>query len=500
MYDTHDLRHVENMLDSLPITDENVNLTLNIPSQEDIVRTRCVSLDVQNQSQSSLPLIHRMPDEMLGEIFLACLSPHCTREALKDQDRQFPILPMFVCRRWRNVAVSTPRLWTQLDIDIPRTKRVSLRRQQIQDQIARSGVCPLDVSIWFPEVCGRQWEETDGPRYDKANQLTGPLFSEQHRWRSVRLEGASQITEILTQLNPSKLTALEEVELNLDGKFYSSLPADFLQAPKLKHLGLRRRLTVPTILSTPWHRLIHLSFTVWEMPDSSPTQTLAEMLALCQNLTSCFIRLYGWVYRTPDTTESDHYPLIRLPNLSTLKIYEGKPSSIHTSWDLPRLRDVEFHVTEVIPPHDQSASLRAIIERTEGTIQKLTTQIDMHKQGDLIGCLDRCTDLRSLVLELPPPIHVGSQAGWGYALAYPTEPEGLPHDDLLECLMPGHGPGNTTRCPKLESFRWCTERQDVSKLKHIVVNFGNDWKETKMLESLEKLSAFIEDGLVVEFL
>lgn len=506
----------ENMLDDVTIIDEDVAFTQT--SQEEVTQVPNFLLDSNSPHQASLPPIHRMPDEMLGEIFMACLSTNHRREATDDTGR-FPALAMRICRRWRDVTISTPRLWTQLDVDIQRTKCTSLRRRQIQEQIARSGACPLDIFIRFPEVCGPQWEEIDGPRYDKANQLTDPLFSELHRWRSVHLEGAAQITEVLTGLDPSKLTALEEIELNLDGKFYASLPADFLQAPKLKHLGLGRRLTIPTMLSTPWHRLTHLSFTVWGMPDSSPTQTLAETLALCQNLTSCFIRLYGWVYRSPDTTESDRYPLIRLPNLSTLRIYEGKPSNIHTSWELPRLRDVEFHVTEIIPPHDNSASLRAIVERTEGSIQTLTTQIDMHKQGDLIGCLDRCTDLRSLVLELPPPIHVGSQAGSGYSLAYPTEPEGLPHDDLLESLMPGHGPNNTTRCPKLESFR-CEQRSvfsdrmlvdfiasrqrktypDVSKLKHVMVNFGNQWKETELLKMLSNLSIFIEEGLIVEFL
>ncbi|KAG2738844.1 hypothetical protein P692DRAFT_20757495, partial [Suillus brevipes Sb2] len=58
-------------------------------------------------SANSSP-VHRLPTEILSEIFLLCFP--------QDQPGLAPLLLSTVCRRWREVAVGFPKLWCMLQL------------------------------------------------------------------------------------------------------------------------------------------------------------------------------------------------------------------------------------------------------------------------------------------------------------------------------------------------------------------------------------------------
>ncbi|KAJ7639573.1 hypothetical protein FB45DRAFT_705224, partial [Roridomyces roridus] len=52
-----------------------------------------------------------LPKEITTDIFLRCLPDTV---GTHPNDRRFPLLPLYVCRAWRDVALSTPTLWVSL--------------------------------------------------------------------------------------------------------------------------------------------------------------------------------------------------------------------------------------------------------------------------------------------------------------------------------------------------------------------------------------------------
>ncbi|KAI6116251.1 hypothetical protein F5141DRAFT_1212859 [Pisolithus sp. B1] len=59
--------------------------------------------------------IRRIPPEVLGEIFYRCLP---TAPYVTPRDVESPMVLTQVCRHWRAVAMSTPRLWTSITLHV----------------------------------------------------------------------------------------------------------------------------------------------------------------------------------------------------------------------------------------------------------------------------------------------------------------------------------------------------------------------------------------------
>jgi len=68
------------------------------------------------------PARYSLPSELLGEIFLRCLPQ--TNYVTPSLD-ECPIVLTRVCRHWRAVALSTPRLWASLSISLLRADTTS---------------------------------------------------------------------------------------------------------------------------------------------------------------------------------------------------------------------------------------------------------------------------------------------------------------------------------------------------------------------------------------
>ncbi|KAJ7152914.1 hypothetical protein C8R46DRAFT_1228473 [Mycena filopes] len=62
--------------------------------------------------------VHRLPVELLGEIFLACLPPD---KYTRANAKLAPLVVSWVCTSWRNIALSLPKLWSSLALEPPHT-------------------------------------------------------------------------------------------------------------------------------------------------------------------------------------------------------------------------------------------------------------------------------------------------------------------------------------------------------------------------------------------
>jgi hypothetical protein len=86
----------------------------------------------------------RFPLEILGEIFVQCAHKSIT------EARVIPLRTSSVCKRWRQAAFSTPRLWYLLFVHQGLRDPEQMARHWIQ----RSGICPLDVHVMIDSING----------------------------------------------------------------------------------------------------------------------------------------------------------------------------------------------------------------------------------------------------------------------------------------------------------------------------------------------------------
>ncbi|KAF7366750.1 F-box domain-containing protein [Mycena sanguinolenta] len=91
-------------------------------------------------TQRELNAIHvpiaALPFELSSEIFLQCLPPSPS----PNKPYEAPMLLMNVCRAWTQVALSTPLLWTSIDL---RCQRVD----GLQFWLDRAQHCPLSITL-----------------------------------------------------------------------------------------------------------------------------------------------------------------------------------------------------------------------------------------------------------------------------------------------------------------------------------------------------------------
>jgi hypothetical protein len=123
----------------------------------------------QINSTHNQDLFCRMPNEVLGHIFEDCGSSYALHIGA-------------VCRKWRRIARSTPRLWTIINIrlvhDIPSLNSTLIFAQEWLD---RSGQLPLTIHV------------TASPSNDVTLQMSAmeaviELINEYaHRWQDLQL-------------------------------------------------------------------------------------------------------------------------------------------------------------------------------------------------------------------------------------------------------------------------------------------------------------------------
>ncbi|KAJ7202487.1 hypothetical protein C8J57DRAFT_1102074 [Mycena rebaudengoi] len=107
---------------------------------------RASLLDYRAQNKAVISPHRRIPPEILGEIFLLTL-PVRVQEAVFSTIGDSPWVLTHVCRRWREVAVSAPFLWSRVATDYFKKPRFSIPMIETQIQRANGdpGTTPLGI-------------------------------------------------------------------------------------------------------------------------------------------------------------------------------------------------------------------------------------------------------------------------------------------------------------------------------------------------------------------
>ncbi|KAJ7895664.1 hypothetical protein B0H14DRAFT_622270 [Mycena olivaceomarginata] len=176
-----------------------LELKLHLNSLEDNTRS------IQGPQDGVVRPILSLPHEITSEIFLHCLPPSpefdSTMMNTGPGSSQASLL-LQVCRAWRDVAISTPRLWVCLHLNLPNIYDKAgpvgepELEKMIQDRWLRTGTCALSFS-----VLGHVLHVLDGWEFG-ATAIHNTLLRHAPRLRSISLALPSHFLWRLVDIGP----------------------------------------------------------------------------------------------------------------------------------------------------------------------------------------------------------------------------------------------------------------------------------------------------------
>ncbi|KAJ7153934.1 hypothetical protein C8R43DRAFT_443439 [Mycena crocata] len=131
--------------------------------------------------------IRRIPDDVIQDIFLACLPTH--RNAVMATS-EAPLILCRICSAWRALALATPRIWASLHIPLAFSIEKSPRTQAIVEWLVRSASCPLSLSICSNPAdifSGAAEPLSTNSSYREHSLLLETLARSAPRWRDIML-------------------------------------------------------------------------------------------------------------------------------------------------------------------------------------------------------------------------------------------------------------------------------------------------------------------------
>ncbi|KAJ7081815.1 hypothetical protein B0H15DRAFT_446523 [Mycena belliarum] len=230
--------------------------------------------------RSILSSLRRLPTEILSEIFM-----HCSDEEDGFKPRKYAA----VCSRWRDVALSTPRLWCNVCLQDEKTAPRSLF-SLLSLQLQRSGQGPLSVTF--------------SDRHSNNNMILELLLAVSHRWRSLDLTITSSQQRCICR-SPSHFPILKRLSIRVMSSF--NLGNLSRPLPLLEELTLEARYDIRFKL--PW-----TNFTKCTLVQCVPSQVLEVIRASSAiaelSLFEC------WTPAEPEATETPRTTNIRYLNIS----------------------------------------------------------------------------------------------------------------------------------------------------------------------------------------
>ncbi|KAJ2918278.1 hypothetical protein MD484_g2102, partial [Candolleomyces efflorescens] len=201
-------------------------------------------------------LIRRLPHELLERIFMHA-QPADGYSTFNPAD--CPSVLLRVCRRWREVAINTPYLWSSFEVTIPlhlcyipssppnpkHQLRVTSFLGEVDRWLERSANHPLCI-----REPGGAYTSCAANASHILSEINTKLVACSRRWKSVDFDNFPSVIEKMMQLGATPLPSLTDVRLSnyvypviestdqIDGQWFFQC-GGLLAAPKMKSLHLR---------------------------------------------------------------------------------------------------------------------------------------------------------------------------------------------------------------------------------------------------------------------
>ena len=177
-----------------------------------------------------------------------------------------PLLLGSVCRRWRAIALSTPRLWTTFGLTL-RPKYLKYDVLLAKTWLGRSGTCPLFIML-----------NSKGHYQNTMRPLMQVFLRYCERWSDIHLCIPQSVMRALSSAK-NRLPRLQR--LFIYGSANEPINT-FENTPQLHHLHLSVCIT-PSMIKIPWNQLQYFD-TKWRNIGSC-----LKLLQLTPNLEECTV-------------------------------------------------------------------------------------------------------------------------------------------------------------------------------------------------------------------
>ena len=236
-------------------------------------RKHQVLSDARKQHTLLLSPVRRLPVELLSEIFVLSL-PGDWKERIHDF-RRAVMLPASICKHWRNVALSTPKLWNSISFRL-KARAAQADVDLAQTWVARSG--RLLLSIRFFGL------HDHDPNLADLHPVIDVIVAHAHRWGYADFELTNPL---LNQIHSAKyrLPHLHTLLIGHSHVTDNRPPIDVFEvAPQLNNLTISHIVLGNLTLS--WTRL-----TTIHMSSGFTFDECHEVLGLAPNLVECILQL-----------------------------------------------------------------------------------------------------------------------------------------------------------------------------------------------------------------
>lgn len=374
--------------------------------------------------------IHEVAPEILAEIFLRCLPAH----PLRLPSNRVQLVLTRVCSTWREIALSTPSLWAQLEIVLERQEDLMLATSRAEQHFLKSGVVPL--SFWL-DICPKLAASAHlFPSRDVLDYIVERLLPRLNHLRvggparNARYLLAHLVNALHLEVLDMEIGSADQLHGDRDYEYIYFLPD---AAPNLKRLSLTAVegsgfLTHPKMLASfplLTHLCLHTGLGITE-------RDFRRFLDHCQDIEELDIRV-GISADIITTTETiARGDLISFEYLSKARLAcfgSGTVDFFLRSTQMPRLRCLDL----VNFRKEQTVDSHHLVKFFESSLilQRLVLSGISFPVIDLISALCHLDKLESLVI----------------LQAYIT-------DDLLLALAAGHDTTKGPLCPRLFEFEY----------------------------------------------
>lgn len=455
---------------------------------------------------SLLSPMRHLPVDLLREIFIACLPENRNPTLCSDEG---PMLLTRICSYWRNVALTTPRLWAALHIPIPQpefmmaipeqdSEKLEMAAQRrcvgVKEFLSRSGSLPLRISTHFRQ----------DPNYAHATPLLKYIIQLAARWRDVAFLGASASFSQIREIQ-SDLPQLRSLQLNLSGGDAEPSIVSWKDSKLFKSEGLHSFSITSShgdVMDFPlrWSQLTDLTLKGNDWHPMSPLKSIDvhRILRMSPALVSFKLGI-----KHQDFDMHTTFPPVSLRYLKNLTIEEERQwPQFFASFDVPSLKCLHYFLS--VSRTSYHSSLLALLSKhyNANKLEELHTNPHIYNFRELVDILRYCGALQLIVLR------DHAYHGSGY-WNQPSETNNPINDALLQFLAPRED----QLCPMLEKLiittrstisdpgllTFISSKQSIeqtnesNKLKNVDVVFHRRMNR----DIIPDLSAFITSGLKV---
>ncbi|EGN94142.1 hypothetical protein SERLA73DRAFT_78064 [Serpula lacrymans var. lacrymans S7.3] len=404
----------------------------------------------------------RMPPEVITNIFKYCLPSEGSRPSTSDA----PLLLSRICSHWRQVVLSTPHLWSALNLHLPARIRdwdatLVSHVAALSFWLDHLGSHPLKLSIAHDAHPSISISTTEQETFMLSSvpykMLSACIESSCHRLLTLSVIMPASFFSLFRQLAVQPLPRLEEISLHPTDRSLSPghlLLINFCNADRLYSLSTSIPLYRIADINVPWHQLTRL-----RLQDHYPDQSSLSLndyfsiLQHCTQVEQCVLRVFDGLFHRPQA-------LLVIPSLLDFRLsvvmFTQSPDSrlahFLSTLVFPHLQRLHIGCNIIprplhIPPGLCLLELSPFLLRTRRQLQSLTLEYMNVSSSQIFAC---CSILPQL-----------TYMKFLSSIALRTD------DEIIQALTPVDG--IPVICPKLKALE---------------VGFGDPFESVPLLEMI----------------